>query len=372
MKNKGLFVRRAVYALLFVLSLVFISFRGGNLPYMFFYMIVVNTVLSIVYILYVFFTIKIYQSVPERRVTKKDAVPYRLQLGNESRFAYRSVKLAFMERLSTTGSASELGGVSLKPGQEICIDTELLCNYAGTYYVGVDTIEIMDYFRIFRIRFQMPQKMKLTVRPRILRADNIAFVTQEEECRSSSHKGRSEYRADSEVRKYVPGDNKRMIHWKNSAKRRELMVRTLTVEEITEYAVILDERAASGGAAEQIICCDKLRELMTALVYYIFDSGYRVLSVMGHSFREEIHSQRAFNAFYNRIIDFGFGKDDGFDELLLKLNQELQEGIPFIVVTQRQDAVSGETRKAVKDLRNFYIIDVNEFHDIEEFLEVKR
>lgn len=372
MKNKSLFIRRIIYILLFVLSLTFISFRGGNLPYMLFFMMVINTVFSIVYILYVFFTLKIYQSVPERRVTKKDTVSYRLQLSNESRFAYRSVKLVFMERLSTVKAAAKFDSVSLKPGQGISVDTELFCHYAGTYYIGVDTIEIMDYFRIFRIRFHMPQKLKLTVRPRILRTDNIAFITQEEECRDSGQKGKSEYRVDNEVRKYVPGDNKRMIHWKNSAKRRELMVRNLTAEEITEYVVILDEWAGNGDAAEQIICCDKLRELMTALVYYIFDSGYHVLSVMGHSFREEIHSQREFDAFYNKIIDFGFGKSAGFDELLLELNRELQEGIPFIMVSQAPDAISDETRKMIKDFRNFYMIDVNRFHDIEEFLEVTK
>ncbi len=207
-----------------------------------FFMMVINTILSMVYILYVFYTIKIYQP----------------------------VQLNFMEQLSQVKDAAEFGCIVLEPGQEINMDTELFCKYSGTYFIGVDTIEIMDYFRIFRIRFQMPQKMKVTVKPRILKLDNISFITEEEECPNSGQKGRSDYRIDNEVSKYTPGDNKKLIHWKNSAKRHELMVRNLTSEEISEYVVIMDDRVHVKEMTERIITCDKLRETMAALAIILF------------------------------------------------------------------------------------------------------
>ncbi|MDD6572114.1 MAG: hypothetical protein PUF12_07025, partial [Thermoflexaceae bacterium] len=75
MENKMLLLRRIIYGICFVLSLVFISFRGGNLPYMLFFLMVCNTIAAVVYILYVYFTIRIYQEIPERRVTKREFVP---------------------------------------------------------------------------------------------------------------------------------------------------------------------------------------------------------------------------------------------------------------------------------------------------------
>lgn len=338
---------------------------------MLFFMIVINTVLSIVYILYVFYTIRIYQTIPERRITKKDTVSYHLEVHNESFIAYRAVSLQFMDRLSVIKNVEKFQSIGLEPGQGAETDTELLCNYSGTYFIGVDTIEIMDYFRIFRIRFPMPQKMKVTVKPRILRLENISFVTEEEECRNSGQKGRSQYCIDNEVRKYIPGDNKRLIHWKNSAKRQELMVRNLTAEEVFEYVVILDDRLAGGDATERIITCDKLRETAAALVYYIYSSGYTVLSVLGCSFEKEVHSRRDFDEFYDRIIDYGFGRNREFENQLRTLNERTEEGVPFIVVSSVQDAVPREIRKETEGFRNLHVINVNDFHDIAEFLKVE-
>jgi len=324
-----------------------------------------------VYILYVFYTIKIYQTIPERRVTKEDSVSYNLKVGNESMIAYQAVQLNFMEQLSQVTDAAEFGCIVLEPGQEINMDTELFCKYSGTYFIGVDTIEIMDYFRIFRIRFQMPQKMKVTVKPRILKLDNISFITEEEECPNSGQKGRSDYRIDNEVSKYTPGDNKKLIHWKNSAKRHELMVRNLTSEEISEYVVIMDDRVPVKEMTKRIITCDKLRETMTALVYYIYGSGYNVLSVLGNAFEKEIHSGRDFDEFYNRLIDYGFGRDMKFGERLFSLNQRIQEGVPFIVISACAEEILQQIQNETEGKRNFHIIDVNEFNDIEEFLKVE-
>lgn len=371
MENKSLLIRRIIYIVLFILSLVFISFRGGNLSYMLFFMMVMNTIVSIVYIFYVFFTIKIYQTVPERRITKKEIVPYNLKINNESIIAYRAVRLHFVEQLSEIRESDELGSIDMEPGQGINVNTELFCKYSGTYFIGVDTIDIMDYFRIFRIRFHMPQKMKVTVKPRILKPDNISFITEEEECHNSGQKGKSEYLIDNEVRKYISGDNKRLIHWKNSARRNELMVRKLTAEEISEYVVIMDSRVETADFIDKIMICDKLRETVTALVYYIYRSGYNVLSVLDQSFEIDIHSKRDFDEFYNRMSDHVFGREKEFDKLLLKLNQNTHEGVPFVVVTSNPGEIPDSISNEVKSFRNIHIIDVSMFNEIEEFLKLE-
>lgn len=338
---------------------------------MLFFMIIINTVLSILYIVYVFFSIKIYQDVPERRVIKQEFVPYTLNLNNESIFAYRSVKLRFMEQLSQVKEADKLGNIGLKPGQKIDAAMELCCKYSGTYYVGVDTIEIMDYFNIFHIRFHMPQKLKVIVKPRVLKPDNIAFITEEEECRNSAVKGRNEYLTDNEVRKYVSGDNKRLIHWKNSAKRQELMVRKVMAEEISEYVVILDGRVENADFISRIILCDKLRETVIAMVNYIYCAGYNVLSVLDRNYEKEICYQRDFNEFYNRMVDYYFDSDEEFDKLLLSINQRIQEEIPFIIISAKTEEIQDNTWEEIKGYRNIHVIDVNAFEDIEELLDIE-
>lgn len=366
MENRRLIIRRIIYLAMFILSLVFISFRGGSLPYMLFFMMVVNTLFLILYILYVFFTVRIFQSVPERRVTKNETVSYRVQLQNESFIAYRSVGLRFMEQLSRIKASEELGNMEFEAGQGIDINTELVCKYSGTYFVGVDTIEIMDYFKIFKIRFHMPQKLKLTVMPRIIKPDNIAFIT-EEECKNSSKRGKGEYLTDNEVRRYVSGDSKRLIHWKNSAKRQELMVKTLVTEELSEYVVVLDPRVKAADFESRVILCDKMRETAIALVYYIYCSGYQVLSVFDDSYEKEIKSQRDFDSFYNKITDYVFGRKTDFYTTLRSLNNRIREGVSFIIISSEPEDSIKELLGGIGNYRSIHVIDVNRFDNIEEF-----
>lgn len=161
-------------------------------------------------------------------------------MGNEGFISYGAVSLYFFDRLSAVCRTEELGNLAMEPGQEETFQTEVICMYSGIYEIGVDTIEIMDYFRIFRIRFPMPEKLKVTVKPRILELDSMAAVLEEEECHTSGQRGERTDLADNEVRKYVSGDNRRWIHWKNSAKRQEWMVRKPTAEEVSSYVIFVD------------------------------------------------------------------------------------------------------------------------------------
>lgn len=371
MESKLLLLRRLIYGVCVILSLVFISFKGGNLPYMLFFMMLFNTIAAVIYILYVFFTIKIYQVIPERRVMKQEFVPYNLMLNNESLMAYRDVKLQFMTELSEVKGADRIGCVGMEPGQGMDIHKELFCKYSGTYFIGVDTIEVMDYFKIFCIRFQMPQKMKVTVKPRVLQLDDITFLT-EEESHNSSLWGTSEHQLDNEVRKYYPGDNKRHIHWKNSAKKQELMVRSQTAEEITEYVVIMDGSMGKLEFIEKIICCDKMREVVLALVHYIYSSGYYARVLLDCIYEREVFSQRDFQELYDRIIDYGFGQEKRLSERLYALNQEYEERIPFILVTSKHSVLDEKVLRELGNYRNVSVINVDMYETIEDIFRMER
>ncbi len=332
---------------------------------MIFGMMAVNTLAAVIYILYVFFSIRIYQVIPERRVTKREFVPYNLKLNNESVLAYRDVKLKFLTDFSEVKGANEIGRMGLEPGEGKDIHKELFCNYSGTYFIGVDTIEIMDYFKIFRIRFQMPQKMKVTVKPRVLQLDNLSFLSKAE-AHASSLWGKSDYLLDNEVRKYYPGDNRRHIHWKNSAKRQELMVRSLTAEEITEYVVILDGSMGKIDFDKKIVCCDKLREVLLAITNYIYEAGYYTKVVLDVGYDEAVTTKRQFNDLFNRLIDYGFGPVKNMAEKLYELDSECMENVPFILITSNHSQLDAKVVDELSRYRDLAVINVDLYESVED------
>lgn len=362
MESKGLLIRRILYVALFILSLVFISIKGGNLPYMLFFLMVMNTVFSYAHILYVFNTITIFQNISEVDITKNETFVYHLRMNNEGIIAYGSIRLRFMDDLSQIMEKDKLGIINLEPGQKMEFHSEMLCKYSGIYYAGVDTIEIMDYFKIFRIRFPMPQKMRVTIKPRMMEPTNISFLLEEEEQEGSSQMGKSEYQFDNEVKKYASGDNRKLIHWKNSAKRQELMVRNPADEEISGYTVILDANMEELDYKNKIIICDKLREITVALVHYIHGAGYLVYAVLSDFFEKEIYSITDFDELYSQITRFGFEHPRGWDETLFRLNREVQEGVPFVIISASPQRISEEIRNELKVFRNIHVIDVNQIN----------
>ncbi|MDE7272065.1 MAG: DUF58 domain-containing protein [Lachnospiraceae bacterium] len=326
---------------------------------MLFFMMVVNTILSIAYIFYVFFTIKIYQTIPERTITKKERVSYQVKLSNEGVATYGAVSLHFLDKLSVISRTEELGNMSMEPGQEMAFQTEVLCMYSGIYEIGVDMIEIMDYFRIFRIRFPMPEKLKVTVKPRIRELDSIAAVIEEEECRNSGQRGERTDLVDSEVRKFVPGDNRRWIHWKNSAKRLEWMVRNPTAEEVSSYVIFVDPWVAAADTVERIAICDRIREMAAALAQYIYSSGYQLLVVMEDVDGQEICSRRAFEDFIKRLTECNFSdKATDLNAALEEQNIRTQADIPFLVVTQHPEKIADNVREVVRGFRNLHFFDL--------------
>lgn len=365
-----LLIRRLIYSVCLILSLVFISFYGGNLSYMLFFMMVINSVIAVGYILYVYFTIKIYQEIPERRVTKQEVVSYRLMLHNESLIAYRDVKLQFMDELSQIAPC-DIGCVGMEPGSGRKLSGELVCRYSGTYYVGVDSIEIMDYFKILRIRFQMPQKLKVTVKPRVLIPERLSFLS--EESHVSSLWGSQNDMPDNEVRKFKSGDNKNYIHWKNSAKRMELMVRSYATEENIQFIVMMDGCVEKTSFSEKIISCDKLRETLLSFVYYIYYAGYSVRVFLDDVYDEEIASKKAFDTLYQKITDYSFGKKQRMKQVAEKADATYAADIPFVLITSGHPVSGREYSK--KDNccqsicgRKITVIDVDLYEAVEDVL----
>ncbi|MBQ9927110.1 MAG: DUF58 domain-containing protein [Lachnospiraceae bacterium] len=369
MKDKMLFWRRFIYLGCFVLSLVFISFYGGNLPYMLFFMMAVNGAISLLYILYVYATVKIYQEIPERKVMKQEKVSYRLLLNNESLVAYRDMKLNFMEGLSEIG-IEEKGSIGLGAGHGKEFFGDLFCRYSGTYYVGIESIEIMDYFKIWRIRFPMPQKLKVTVKPRLLEPENLLFLKREESG-NAGHRGSSEYELDSEVRKYCQGDNKKQIHWKNSVKKAQLMVRNRDAEEKTEFIVIMDGSMGKVSFAEKIISCDKLREVVLSLVNYLYREGYIAKVLMDGEYEQEICASGDFRVFYNQVVGYQFGKSVFSKRNLRGILEMGVHNTPIVMLTSAHSLLAEDCFAVLAEQLNVSVINVDLYERVEDILQIK-
>lgn len=369
MDKKSFGIRRGIYLLLIVISLVFLSFYGGPLPYMVFFALIINMIASMIYIMYIFNSIGISQNILEHSVDKNQYVKLKFQIGNEGMLAGTSIKLNFNHEFSEVSGCEELEHIGLEPKQYIVKELELLCRYSGTYYAGVDSIEITDYFGIFHIRFEMPQRMKVVVRPRILKIDNLKFLNDNEQQVNSSNYRQDEAVVDNETRLYQSGDNTGMIHWRNSMKMQKLLVRTMSAEEAYDYIVIIDETIRLKDNVERIISADKVRETAIAVINYMYSCGYNIGCAMTQTGIIRLNDQYELTQLYNRISGCNFVGDNNVSNVIENAIYDTVysgEGQQTYIIVSVNPA--DECIKGIKDQSedNIVWINVNDYQSVDE------
>lgn len=211
-----------------------------------FYFALLLPVLAFLYSLYVFNRFKIVQEV-SRVVVKAQEVPYRLLLANEDILPFTHIRLHFFSDMVRM-KPEDTGVISLLPHEEIRVDTKMYCKYRGTYPVGVKSVEITDFLGLFTIPYPMMSQIRLTARPRIIPMEQLKIVLQEQDPKTSLFPvSRLQDLPDYELRSYIPGDSMKYIHWKNSARAGELLVRKQMPEELFDTILIMDLAPADGA-----------------------------------------------------------------------------------------------------------------------------
>lgn len=169
-------VNRILLLVFIIASGVFASHYGGNVSYALFYMSLFIPAVSLLYTFYVYIRFRIFQEIGQRVVVKGDLIPYSFTLANEDYITFRSVKVNFLHDKSTISSAEDIREYCLLPGQSETMETTLRCNYRGEYYVGANTVDIIDYLYLFKITYPITSKLKVTVLPRVIQIPRIEFV----------------------------------------------------------------------------------------------------------------------------------------------------------------------------------------------------
>ncbi len=314
-------VRRIILILLWILSLVGISFYGGPVSYGFFAAVTFAPAVSLLYTLFVLFRFKIYQELSTKNVTAGSVSGFYITLQNEDILAHSGIKVNFYSPFSSISGMDESAEYELAPHSGIRKETSLLCRYRGEYEVGVKSIVIRDYLKIFRITFKNREPFRLRVMPAIIRPDVLKTIDSEDTTSVESRAHATE--TDVVVRNYIPGDEVRKIHWKASASRGKLLVRNTYGEEKQGIGIIMDSERYSLKPEEYLPLENKISETVIALSVY-FQNSNTPVNVYSYNDKVSDHfinDPGSFRQFYSYISGLRFDGDSRISKLLLHLEE---------------------------------------------------
>ena len=179
----------------------------------------------------------------------------------------------------------------------------MYCRHRGTYPVGVKSVTVTDFLGF------LPSPTHDVPGPPHSQAPHPSAGTSQP---GTAEKGPQKHTvshftspesADYEVRRYQSGDPKKYIHWKNSARTGELLVRRQMPEELFETILMLDLSPVQGDTEKRLQTEDNILE---AALSYLQDCYLKKIPVrvvyMDSEIREIlIDVCTGFEAFYENV-----------------------------------------------------------------------
>lgn len=316
---------RGIWVIVIILSLIFISFYGGTVSYGLFFAVLFLPLLSLIYLLMVFWRFKIYQKLEGRNVVAGQAVPYYFVLQNEDRFSFASVSVKMYSDFSYVEDVPEGDEYELLPEEHFRYDTYLICKYRGIYEVGIREVEIKDFLGFGKLKYHPVGNFEAIVRPKIVKKSTLKCLEDmESPILLETRSGQKEY--DMSVRKYKEGDSVRRIHWKASARMQELMTREVTGEEKQGIALVMDTKRFTDAPEAYLPLENKELEALLAVGYCLterfvsYDACY--LDENRQLVKEGIRNFPEFDAFYEHVCKIEFSEEATLSQLLEKLKSE--------------------------------------------------
>lgn len=315
---------------------VFASYYGGNAVYALFYLTILIPIIAFLYTVYVYFRFRLYQEIGSHLVTKGEWNEYSFVIANEDYITYRNIKVNFLSDKSRIEAANLITEYSLLPNEKERLETRIKCYYRGEYYVGVNSIEITDFFNLFTITYPMASKLKAYVLPRVVQIDQLSIAPPQNDVKNPLRfSNDAQEELDTEMRKYNPGDSRKRIHWKASARMGELIARKYQYIPKAQTVIFMDLVKIKDEELKVVGYEDKIIESVLAIANY-----YAKRNIASHIIYDyekitqtPIASNDDFNVFYKACVTLRFISGLPVFDLINERINHGEEGMFYVVVT---------------------------------------
>lgn len=303
---------RIFFTIVLVLSFFFVYFYGGIIPYMLFFTVSGLLLYSFIYTLLILVRFKYFQEIDKRYIVKGDIINYIFTISNEDFFFYPYISVSFFGYDTIFSRQFKKTRLSLKPGRHETFTFSLDCKYSGKYEIGVQRIEIEDFFGLFKFWYKVPFPLSITVYPRVLLLDRFQLKTDfTTESYTPFRSHLEDIGSINDVRKYIFGDSLKKVHWNITAKLGEIMVRQFQSTTQSSVLVIPDFMKNSYTVEQNTIIEDKILESVIAVVHYCLNNWVPVnlISCSGEVTDVTYRDPAGFSHMYNLISETGFHCD---------------------------------------------------------------
>ncbi|AAM25366.1 MAG: hypothetical protein XD49_1622 [Caldanaerobacter subterraneus] len=222
---------------LLLLTLTFAVFTAGKIIFLLTYEFAIFILLNYLYLRYVKNSLDLYIIAHEEKFTVGEEAEYEINLINNSFLPVFNVEIRDYSTVSGKFGLMEGYLASFKNKK---FKKKFTLPRRGIYFVGPFELKIQDPFGIFtRVKFY-DFKIKLKVFPKVRDIKPSLKAAQQLGIVEAKNRAFEDYTNMLQLRKYVPGDSIKRIHWKVSAKKGELYAKEFQISAMSEVYLLWD------------------------------------------------------------------------------------------------------------------------------------
>ena len=339
-------LKRVIFFLCAAMLLLSGLYSGERLFFIGFAVMCMVLLLSIFSVIYTSVNFKYLQTLKPLQGIKGETVDFKLHISNDFFFPVPFISLYYDTIESLLSGQPIKANLSLMPRSSIERDESIFCRYRGRWQVGVKKVEIRDFFGLISIkldinRFLSHKPIVLLVKPRIVRLTKLPMRRKKDEGPMETLPRRTDDIAMmSDIRKYMHGDQLKKIHWKLSARQRELMVKNYEESSLPDLLLYLDTNFHNLEKTDRLNLEDTLVESATAVVHYLLENNMPISLISYGKTRLQLRGSRPehFQSFYTLLSDIPFdGKFPAEDVLANDLKMVTHSGNLFLITWQLSD-----------------------------------
>ena len=316
-------IRRGILLVSWLLSLICISFYGGTVSYGFFFGVTLIPVISLIYLVFVYFRFKIFQELGTRNVVCGEPVSYYFVLQNDDWFAFSGVSVRMFSDFSYVEEMPDELEYELLPGESFRYETRLVCKYRGEYEVGVREIVVSDFFGLFRLRYKITGTLKALVVPKLVKVNELKSIS-DVSALLQREALRMETELDALTRDYATGDSLKQIHWKAAAREQKLKVRNRIGEEKQGVSIVFDTNRCHKDNRVYLPVENKILELTIALGFFLAEKNIssRVYYRQRQLCNVLLEGIRSFDSFYQKMAGTIFSEEENTTDMISRIMEK--------------------------------------------------
>lgn len=358
--------RNRIYLLTLLGVGVITYFLEGYILTTLFYMLLVLPLLSYISIWITYRRFHVGHEISKTKIVKGDIVHYTLTMFNDTGLVFCPFRVRLsLDKILFKGQYQSPTFV-LYPRSKEVIDIPLQCRYRGYYRVGIKSVIIEDYFGLFSKEIKTLDAIKMIVYPRIKSLTALPMSQMNmDEITNVSAKRQEEPNNISHIREYEKGDSLGKIHWKLSAKYKELMVKQYCGEVSNKVQILLDTNRHFGDQESNIAIEDKMVETVIMMTNYLlmhnkplsfmyFDKQYVEVAGAGYNDFERFYEECALLEF-PRKYNFGETVVNYYNEAL---SQNQVPGHMYIITSTVDEALMDYLSRLKMDTGQITIMNI--------------